>query len=78
MVPTQAVTVGPVETWKSDKVSIWHAGTHDNPFGQRLTTLMISKGMADGSVPMSLLALHPNVQFNFYVGGIGRCDVEMH
>ena len=78
MVPTQAVTVGPVETWKSDKVSIWHAGTHDNPFGQRLTTLMISKGMADSSVPMSLLALHPNVQFNFYVGGIGRCDVEMH
>ena len=78
MVPTQAVTVGPVETWKSDKVSIWHAGTHDNPFGQRLTTLMISKGMADSSVPMSLLALHPNVQFNFYVSGIGRCDVEMH
>jgi glucosamine-6-phosphate deaminase len=78
MVPTQAVTVGPEETWKSDKVSIWHAGTHDNPFGQRLTTLMISKGMADSSVPMSLLALHPNVQFNFYVGGIGRCDVEMH
>ena len=78
MVPTQAVTVGPVETWKADKVSIWHAGTHDNPFGQRLTTLMISKGIADSSVPMSLLALHPNVQFNFYVSGIGRCDVEMH
>ncbi len=78
MVPTQAITVGPRETWKADKVSIWHAGTHDNPFGQRLTTLMISKGLADTAVPMSLLALHPNVQFNFYVGGIGHCDIEMH
>ena len=34
-----AITVGPVETWKADKVSIWHAGSHDNPFGQRLTAL---------------------------------------
>jgi glucosamine-6-phosphate deaminase len=78
MVPTQAVTVGPKETWMADKVSIWQAGTHDNPFGQRLTTLMIAKGIADSSVPMSLLADHPNVQFNFYIGGIGNCDVEMH
>lgn len=78
LVPTQAVTVGPKETWLAEKVSIWHAGTHDNPFGQRLTTLMISKGIADSSVPMSLLADHPNVQFNFYTGGIGHCDVEMH
>ncbi len=78
LVPTQAVTVGPRETWQAEKVSIWHAGTHDNPFGQRLTTLMISKGIADSAVPMSLLADHPNVQFNFYIGGIGQCDVEMH
>jgi glucosamine-6-phosphate deaminase len=27
---------------------------------------------------MSLLADHPNVQFNFYRGGIGTCEVEMH
>ena len=78
LVPTRALTVGPVETWKAEKVSIWHAGRHDNPFGQRLTTLMISKRMADSAVPMSLLADHPNVQFNFYRGGIGTCDVEMH
>ncbi|MGB0580027.1 MAG: glucosamine-6-phosphate isomerase [Limisphaerales bacterium] len=78
LVPTAAVTVGPDETWKSDKVSIWHAGTHDNPFGQRLTAFMISKGIADSSVPMSLLADHPNVQFNYFRGGIGTCDVEMH
>jgi glucosamine-6-phosphate deaminase len=77
-VPTQAVTVGPVETWKAEKVSIWHAGNHDNPFGMRLTTLMISKGIADTSVPMSLLADHPNVQFNFLRSGIGVCEVEMH
>ena len=78
LVPTQAVTVGPVQTWKAEKVSIWQAGTHDNPFGQRLTTLMIGKRIADSAVPMSLLSLHPNVQFNFYRGGIGSCEVEMH
>jgi len=77
-VPTQAVTVGPAETWKSDKVSIWHAGTHDNPFGQRLTAFMISKGIADSAVPMSLLADHPSVQFNYYRHGIGACVIEMH
>jgi glucosamine-6-phosphate deaminase len=78
MVPTKAISVGPVETWQAEKVSIWHAGRHDNPFGQRLTTLMISQRLADASVPMSLLADHPNVQFNFYRGGLGTCAVEMH
>jgi glucosamine-6-phosphate deaminase len=78
MVPTKAISVGPVETWKAEKVSIWHAGKHDNPFGQRLTSYMIAKGIVDTAVPMSLLAEHPNVQFNFYRGGIGSCDVEMH
>lgn len=78
LVPERAITVGPVQTWKSDKVSIWQAGTHDNPFGQRLTALMISKGIPDTAVPMSLLADHPNVQFNYYRGGLGSCDVEMH
>lgn len=77
-VPQQALTVGPVETWKAEKVSIWHAGNHDNPFGQRLTTLMIAKRIADTAVPMSLLAEHPNVQFNFYRRGIGVCEPEMH
>lgn len=78
LVPKQAITVGPVETWKAEKVSIWHAGMHDNPFGQRLTAFMISKKIPDASVPMSLLADHPNVQFNYYRKGIGNCDVEMH
>jgi glucosamine-6-phosphate deaminase len=77
LVPTQAVSVGPVETWQAEKVSIWHAGKHDNPFGQRLTCLMIAKRLADTSVPMSLLADHPNVQFNYYRGGIGTCEVKM-
>lgn len=77
-VPSQAVTVGPVETWQAEKVSIWHAGNHDNPFGIRLTALMISKGIADTAVPMSLLAGHPNVQFNYLRSGIGECSVEMH
>jgi len=78
LVPTQAITVGPVQTWQAERVSIWHAGTHDNPFGMRLTTLMIGKKLADTAVPMSLLALHPNVQFNFYRDGIGSCEIEMH
>ena len=78
LVPTRAISVGPAETWKAEKVSIWHAGKHDNPFGQRLTTLMISKHLADSAVPMSLLADHPNVQFNYFRGGLGTCDVTMH
>jgi glucosamine-6-phosphate deaminase len=78
LVPTRAITVGPVETWKAERVSIWHAGQHDNPFGQRLTALMISKHIVDTSVPMSLLAEHPNVQFNYFRGGIGTCEVDMH
>jgi glucosamine-6-phosphate deaminase len=78
MVPTRAISVGPMETWRADKVSIWHAGTHDNPFGQRLTAYMISNKIIDTAVPMSLLADHPNVQFNYYRRGIGSCDVTMH
>jgi glucosamine-6-phosphate deaminase len=78
MVPKMAITVGPQETWLAEKVSIWHAGAHDNPLGQRLTALMISKKIADAAVPMSLLADHPNVQFNYFRGGLGSCAVEMH
>lgn len=77
-VPAQAISVGPAETWLAEKVSIWHFGNHDNPFGMRLTALMISKRMADSSVPMSLLADHPNVQFNYYRPAIGCCSAEMH
>jgi glucosamine-6-phosphate deaminase len=78
MVPTQALTVGPRETWKAEKVSIWHPGHHDNPFGIRLTALMISKQIPDAAVPMSLLADHPNVHFHYLRSGIGSVAVEMH
>lgn len=77
-IPRQAITVGPVQTWQADKVSIWQAGVHDNPLGQRLTALMISKRIPDSAVPMSLLADHPHVQFNYYRGGLGSCAAEMH
>jgi glucosamine-6-phosphate deaminase len=77
-VPLQAISVGPVETWQAEKVSIWQAGQHDNPFGQRLTALMISKQVPDSAVPMSLLADHPNVEFHYFRGGIGTCEAEMH
>ena len=78
LVPSRAATVGPLETWKAEKVSIWQPGCHDNPFGMRLTTLMISKKIPDAAVPMSLLADHPNVQFNFYRKGVGVVATEMH
>ena len=78
LVPTHACTVGPKETWQADRVSIWHPGVHDNPFGMRLTALMISKGLRDSSVPMSLLADHPDVQFSYLRSGIGSVAVEMH
>ena len=77
-VPSQALSVGPVETWKSSRVSIWHPGWHDNPFGMRLTALMISKRVPDSSVPMSLLADHPDVTFSYFRGGLGTCEAEMH
>ncbi|MBI3947868.1 MAG: glucosamine-6-phosphate isomerase [Armatimonadetes bacterium] len=78
LVPTHAITVGPAQTWKAEKVSIWHPGHHDNPFGIRLTALMIGKRIPDSAVPMSTLAEHPNVQFNYYRGGFGTTEVEMH
>jgi len=78
LVPTQAATVGPVETWKSGRVSIWHPGMHDYPFGIRLTALMISKRIPDASVPMSLLADHPDVHFHYYRKGLGSTSPEMH
>ncbi len=77
-IPTRAISVGPVETWLAERVSIWHFGAHDNPFGMRLTAFMISKRIPDSAVPMSLLADHPNVQFNYFRPGIGSCEVEMH
>jgi glucosamine-6-phosphate deaminase len=77
-IPSQAITVGPKETWKAKRISIWHAGMHDNAFGMRLTTYMISNKIMDSSVPISLLAEHDEVVFNFYRPGIGTCETEMH
>ncbi len=78
LVPTEALTVGPRETFLADCVSIWHPGHHDNAFGLRLSTLMVSRKIVDTAVPMSLLARHPQVRFSFYRGGIGECAIAMH
>lgn len=43
-----------------------------------MNALMIGKRIADASVPMSLLADHPNVHFHYYRGGLGTVSVEMH
>ncbi|MGI5832410.1 MAG: glucosamine-6-phosphate isomerase [Thermoguttaceae bacterium] len=77
-VPQFAATVGPVETWKANKVSIWQAGTHDNPFGMRLSAWMIARKIPDSAVPMSLLADHPNVHFHYYRPAIKTVGAEMH
>ena len=77
-IPLHAITVGPVETWKSEMVSIWHPGWHDNAFGMRLTAYMIANDIKDSSVPMSLLADHPNVVFHYLTPNLGSCSVEMH
>jgi glucosamine-6-phosphate deaminase len=39
---------------------------------------MISKRLADSSVPMSLLADHPSVTFSYYRGGIGTVEAILH
>jgi len=70
IVPVNAATVGPHETMKAERVSIWHPGNHDSPFGIRLTSLMISRRIMDTSVPMSLLAEHPDVRFHIYLGAL--------
>ena len=77
-IPTHAATVGPEETFRAERISIWHPGWHDNPFGIRLTTLMLSKRIVDASVPMSLLADHPDVTFSIYRPGLGATGAEMH
>ncbi len=77
-IPTHAGTVGPVETFKAERVSIWHPGVHDNVFGMRLTALMVGKRLADSSVPVSLLCDHPDVHFHYYRPLLGSMKAEMH
>ncbi len=78
-IPTQALTVGPYETFQCDTVSIWQAGVHDNALGMRLTALMVSRRIADSAVPMSMLGRHADVRFSFYRKGLGSCTgAEMH
>ena len=78
-VPSQAITVGPVETWKAEKVSIWHAGQPRQPVRHAPDDADdLQADLPDTAVPMSLLADHPNVQFNFYRHGIGSTSAEMH
>ncbi len=76
-VPYQAMTVGSRETWKAECVSIWQRKNDDNPLGIRLTAYMIAKHMPDSSVPMSLLADHPNVRFNYLRSSIGVCELKI-
>ena len=77
LVPTQAATVGPFETWKAEKVSIWQAGNHDNPFGQRLT---IERGrlIFDGPIDnpaLDIVALRKNLQVEAGVKVTGTARV---
>lgn len=77
-IPSHAFTVGPAEVLgRSECISIWHPGHHDNAFGIRLTTLMLAEQIVDARVPMSLLAWHGNVRFSLLRPGIGNAGVEM-
>jgi len=78
-IPSHAITVGMYEILNRAKcISIWHPGHHDGPFGVRLTTFMISQKLVDARVPMSLLALHPNVKFNFLGPAIADAGIDVH
>ena len=57
---------------------VFRAGTHDNPFGMRLTPFTISKKIVDTSVPMSLLADHEDVEFHYYRHALKSVQAEMH
>jgi glucosamine-6-phosphate deaminase len=79
LIPSQAVTVGPAEVLgRSDCISIWHPGHHDNGFGIRLTAWMLANMIMDARVPMSLLALHHNVKFNLLGPCIPPAGLDMH
>ena len=77
LVPTKAIrrTGRDLESGEGFDLARGHARQSFWPAADRL---MISKRLPDASVPMSLLADHPNVQFNYYRKGIGSCAVEMH
>jgi len=62
----------------SERVSIWQAGCHDNPFGQRLTARTISKQIPDASVPTSLLAAHLSVHLHLLPWQPRNVAAEMH
>jgi len=78
-VPSQAIRVGPRETWKAEKVSIWQAGGHDNPFGMRPDDLYdLAQNSGTRRWPMSLLADHPKRAVQLFRHGLGSCEAEMH
>ena len=53
-------------------------GKMNYTFNSYIIQALISKKISDSSVPMSLLADHPNVQFNYLRSGVGTCEAEMH
>jgi hypothetical protein len=57
----------------------WHTDAgRIRQWGREVSAVMISRRIPDSSVPLSLLADHPDVQFGFYRPGIVTCDAEMH
>ena len=78
LVPTQAITVGPGGDLAGGESFHLARRQPRQPLRPAADRLMIAKKLADAAVPMSLLADHPNVQFNYYRKGVGTCAVEMH
>lgn len=64
-------------------IEAWQQATPDNPVGVcgpigPTEHLPLVARLVNTSVPMSLLADHPNVRFNYLLPNIGSCSIEMH
>ena len=77
-VPTQAISVGPGRDLEGGKGVDLARRAARQPVRHAPDDADDLQRIADSAVPMSLLADHPNVQFNFYRPGIGVTAVEMH
>ena len=76
--PNTAVTVGPKETFLSEEVSIWYPGHNQNPFGLKLSILMIANDIKSSVAPISVLADHKKITFHLYGPSIVSCEGKIN
>ena len=77
MVPTKAISVGPVETWKADKVSRTRRQPREpkRPAADRVHDLQAHHrlGRADAAARRP-----PERAVHYFRGGLGTCAIEVH